>query len=193
MEFGDRESPRETDLIPTPTAEEAKDRIPTPPAEEAKDHIPTPPAEEAKDRIPTPPAEEARNRTPSPPKERREGGTQSEQLDDTIQYPYPKYRDDPDVEAHVYAFLQAWEANHVSQRLTEPEVEQSKVAEFSITLEEPAARWHAKDLPGSFATFEALKEKFLWLFHRQVEQRELVGQFYTTRQNKQETVPQFII
>ena len=51
LEFGDRQSPRETDRIPTP------------------------PAEEAKDRIPTPPAEEARNHTPSPPKERREGDT----------------------------------------------------------------------------------------------------------------------
>ena len=62
-----------------------------------------------------------------------------------------------------------------------------------MTLEGPAARWHAKHLPGSFATFEALKAKFLRLFHRQVEQRELVGQFYTTRKEEQETVPQFII
>ena len=54
LEFGDRQSPRATDRIPTP------------------------PAEEVKDRIPTPPAEEARNRTPSPSKERREGDTQSE-------------------------------------------------------------------------------------------------------------------
>ena len=96
-------------------------------------------------------------------------------------YTYPKYRDDPDAEAHVYAFLQTWEANHVSQRLTEPEVERSKVAEFGMTLEEPTARWHAKHLPGSFPTFDALKAKFLRLFHREVEQRELVGQFYTTR------------
>ena len=92
LEFGDRQSPRETDRIPTPPTEEAKDRKPTPPVEEA---------------------EEARNRTQ--PKERRERDTQSEQPDDTMPYPYPKYRDDPDAEAHVYAFLQTWEANHVSQ------------------------------------------------------------------------------
>ena len=59
-------------------------------------------------------------------------------------YRYPKYQDDPDEEARVYAFLQRWEANHVSQRLMEPETERSKVAEFSMTLEGPAARWHAK-------------------------------------------------
>ena len=41
--------------------------------------------------------------------------------------------------------------------------------------------------------FEALKAKFQRLFHRQVEQQELVGQFYTMRQEEQETVPQFII
>ena len=33
---------------------------------------------------------------------------------DNMRYTYSKYRDDPDVEAHVYAFLQTWEANHVS-------------------------------------------------------------------------------
>ena len=78
-----------------------------------------------------------------------------------MSYPYSKYRDDPDAEAHVYAFLQTWEANHVSQRLTEPEVGRSKITEFSMTLEGPTARCHAKHLPGSFATFEALKTKFL--------------------------------
>jgi hypothetical protein len=30
---------------------------------------------------------------------------------------------------------------------------------------------------------DVLKTKFLWLFHRQIEQRELVGQFYTTIYN----------
>ena len=54
-------------------------------------------------------------------------------------------------------------------------------------------RWHAKHLHGSFATFKALKDKFLGLFHRQVQQRELVGQFYTTYQELNETVLQFII
>ena len=103
LEFRDRQSPRETDCIPIQPAEEAKARVPTTTAEEAKDRIPTPPVEEAKDRVPTPIAEEARNCTP--PKERRERDTQSEQPDDTMPYPYPKYRDDPDAEAHVYAFL----------------------------------------------------------------------------------------
>ena len=102
--FGDRQSPSKTDRTPTPLAEEAKDCTPTPPAEEGKDRTPTPPAEEAEDR------------TPSPPKELKEGDTQPEQLneEDTMPYPYPKYRDDPDAEVHVYAFLHTWEANHVS-------------------------------------------------------------------------------
>ena len=90
-------------------------------------------------------------------------------MDDTMPYPYTKYRDDPDAEAHVYAFLQTWEANHVSQKLTEPEAEVSKVTEFGMTLEGTASRWHAKHLLGSFATFDTLKAKFLRLFHRQVK------------------------
>ena len=93
--------------------------------------------------------------------------------DDTMSYQYPKYRDDPDAEAHVYAFLQTWEANHVSQRLMNVEAERSKIVAFGMTLEGPATQWHAKHLPGSFATFQALRDKFLRLFHRKVEQREL--------------------
>ena len=134
--------------------------------------------EKIKDHTPSPPEEKINDRTPSPPptKQVKEHTPPEQPYEDyTTPYLYPKYRDDPNVEAHDYAFLQTWEANHVSQRLTEPEAERSKIVEFSMTLEGPSARWHAKHLPGSFATFEALKTKFLRLFHRQVEQRELVG------------------
>ena len=82
-----------------------------------------------------------------------------------MSYPYSKYRDDLDAEAHMYAFLQTWEANHVSQRFTDTEAELSKITEFGMTLEGPTACWHAKNLPGIFPTFEALKTKFLRLFH----------------------------
>ena len=85
--------------------------------------------------------------------------------DDTMLYSYPKYRDDPDAEAHVYAFLQTWEANHVSQCLIDAKAQHSKIVEFGVTLEVPATRWHAKHLPSSFATFQALNDKFLRLFH----------------------------
>ena len=93
----------------------------------------------------------------------------------------------------MYAFLQTWEDNHVSQRLTDAEAERSKIAEFGMTLEGLAAWWHAKHLPGSFTMFQAPRDKFLRLFHRYVAERDLVGQFYTTYQEPKETVPQFII
>ena len=102
---GDRQSPSKTERTLTPPTKEAKNRTPTPPAEEANNRTPTPPVEEAKDHTPTLPTEEAENRTPSPPKERKVGVTQSEQPDETMRYPYPKYWDDPDTDAHVYAFL----------------------------------------------------------------------------------------
>ena len=90
LEFGDRQSPRREVQTPTPPAEESQERLPTPPAEEPQERIPV--SEEPKDTTPT----------------------QESQWDDTMPYPYPKYRDEPDAEAHVYAFLQTWEANHVS-------------------------------------------------------------------------------
>ena len=43
--------------------------------------------------------------------------------EETMPHPYPKYNDELDTEAHVRAFLTTWRANHVSQRLSEPEAE----------------------------------------------------------------------
>ena len=34
--------------------------------------------------------------------------------EDTMTYPYSKYNDEADVEAHLRAFLTTWQANHVS-------------------------------------------------------------------------------
>ena len=61
--------------------------------------------------------------------------------DDTMPYQYLKYQDDPDAEAHIHAFLRTWEADHVSQWLTEAEAELSKIAKFGMTLEGPMAQW----------------------------------------------------
>ena len=83
-----------------------------------------------------------------------------------MSYPYSKYRDEPYVEAYVYAFLQTWEANHVSQRPADAQDEQSKIVELGMTLDRPTARWHAKHLPGIIDKFEALETGFLRLFHR---------------------------
>ena len=53
---------------------------------------------------------------------------------DTMHYPYPRYADGADAEAHVRAFLATWQANHVSQRLAAAYVETSKIAEFGCLL-----------------------------------------------------------
>ena len=103
--------------------------------------------------------------TPPPDQQSKEKNDQVQTLppaqpfeENSMAHPYPKYGDDPDAEAHVYAFLQTWEANHVSQQLMDVEAQCSKIAEFSMTLEGPDTRWYAKHLPGSFATFEALNQ-----------------------------------
>ena len=90
-------------------------------------------------------------------------------------FQYPRYRDDPDAEAHVHAFQQTWEANHLSQQLTPAEEEQSKIAEFGVTLEGLAARWHRMQGPSTITIFADLKSKFLHFFHKEVDHREMVG------------------
>ena len=167
----------QSDTLPTPEPEltelEAPDR-------QVADQLLTPPREtpkEEEERPLTPKEEEGRPPTP----------------DDDMSFQYPKYRDDPDAEAHVYAFLQTWEANHVSQRLTAAEAERSKIAEFGMTLEGPAARWRLTHTPGTITTFEDLKTRFLQFFNKEVDQREMVGLFYTIRQEPTETIQQFVI
>ena len=38
--------------------------------------------------------------------------------EDTMPYPYSKYRDGADAEAHIRDFLTTWEINHAAQRLS---------------------------------------------------------------------------
>ena len=193
LEPRDRQSLNKTKRTPTPPPEKERERTP---AEKVRERAPTPPAEKVRERAPTPPAEKVKDCTPSPPPtEQEKEHTPPEQTfeDYTMPYRYPKYRDDPNAEAHVYAFLQTWEANHVSQRLIEPEAKLSKIVEFGITLEGPVGPLARKASTWKLCHIRGLETKFLRLFHRQVEQRELVSQFYTTHQEEQETVPQFII
>ena len=81
----DWQSPNKTECAPTPPAEKVRECAPTPPAEKIKDRTPSPP-----------PTEQEKEYTP--PEQPYE--------DYTMSYPYPKYRDDPNAEVHVYTFLQ---------------------------------------------------------------------------------------
>mgnify|MGYP000712859657 CR=1 FL=1 len=46
-----------------------------------------------------------------------------QQQEDTMSYAYPKHHDEADAEAHIRAFLTTWQANHVSQRLSEEDAD----------------------------------------------------------------------
>ena len=132
------------EINPDQQLERMDERVPTPPpdkqSKEKNYRVLTPPPDqqtkEKKNRIPTPPqdrqAEKKEDRVPMPP-------PAQPCEENTMLYTYSKYRDDPNVEAHVYAFLQTWEANHVSQRLMDAKAKRSKIMEFSMTLEGPAA------------------------------------------------------
>ena len=185
-----RLEPPETEVEHPPEPEVEEERPPTPEVEEQRPLTP----EVEEERPPTPKDEEQRPLTPTDEEERPPTPpARVPTPDDDMPFQYPKYRDDPDAEAHVHAFQQTWEANHVSQRLNAAEQECSKMAEFDMTLEGPAARWHLTQDPSTITTFDALKTKFLHFFHKEVDQREMVGLFYTIRQEPTETIQQFVI
>ena len=72
-------------------------------------------------------------------------------------------------------------------------MEKLKIAKFGLSLEGQAACWYSQYKLEHFVTFQQLRDKFIRLFHREVTQREIIGQFYATYQEANETVPQFII
>ena len=112
---------------------------------------------------------------------------------DTMPYPYPQYTDGPDAESHIRAFVSTWQANHSTQCLTVAEVEASKIAEFTLSLDGPAARWYFCHDSGEFAMFQDVCTQFLKLFHCEIHKRELLRQFYAITQEPHETVSQFTI
>ena len=81
-------------------------------------------------------------------------------------YPYSKYRDGADVEAHIRDFLTTWEINHAAQRLSTTAEDKSKIAEFVLSLDGPSANWFAQNGIRAFESFEQLTTKFTQLFHR---------------------------
>ena len=113
--------------------------------------------------------------------------------EDNMPYPYSKYRDGADAEAHIRNFLTTWEINHGAQRLSATTEDKSKIAEFVLSLDGPSANWFAQNGLKAFESFEQLTTKFIQLFHRQVPQKDLIGQFYVAYQEPHETISQFVI
>ena len=60
-----------------------------------------------------------------------------------MSYPYPKYHDEADAKAHIWAFLTTWQTSHVSQILSEANADNSKIAEFGLLLEVKLANWYS--------------------------------------------------
>ena len=95
----------------------------------------------------------------SPPPERNPFPTLPDDpdLDIVAYHPYVRYTDGPDAEAHIRSFLNTWQANHLTQRLTDAEIDASKIAEFTLSLDGPAARWYSRHDPGEFTTFQDVR------------------------------------
>ena len=111
----------------------------------------------------------------------------------TMSYPYPRYNDEADAEAHVCTFLRTWQTSHVSQRLAEQDANASKIAEFGLLLERQATNWYSQHNLTEFRDFQQLRKKFILIFHLRIPLWELMSQFYVVYQEPHETVPQFII
>ena len=83
-------------------------------------------------------------------------------------YPYPRYKDGPDAESHIRAFVSTWQANHSTQQLSAVEVEASKIVEFTLSLNGPTAQWYSRLDIGEVTIFQDVRMKFLELFHREI-------------------------
>ena len=113
--------------------------------------------------------------------------------EDNMPYPYSKFREGADAEAHIRDFLTTWEINHGAQRLSAVGEDKSKIVEFVLSLDGQLANWFAQNGFRAFETFKQLTKKFLQLFHRQIPQKDLIAQFYALYQEPHETVSQFVI
>ena len=60
----------------------------------------------------------------------------------SMAFSYPRFNGETDAASHIRSFLNVWNANHMAQRLPKVEAHTSKIAEFGITLDGHAARWH---------------------------------------------------
>ena len=64
--------------------------------------------------------------------------------EDTMLYPYPNYNEEADAQAHVRAFRMTWQANHVTQRLSEADAYKSKIAGFGLSLNEQSTNCYSQ-------------------------------------------------
>ena len=110
-----------------------------------------------------------------------------------MSYPDPRYSDGPDAETHIRALVSTWQPNHTTQRLTPTEIDGSKIAEFTLSLDGLATRWYSCLEVGEAITFQIVRTKFLELFQGEVPKGELLCQFFSMSQEPHETVAQFTI
>ena len=64
-------------------------------------------------------------------------------------YPYLKYRDGTDAEAHITDFLTTWEINHGAQQLSTVAKDMPKIAEFVLSFDGQSAKLVCPERPQS--------------------------------------------
>ena len=106
-------------------------------------------------------------------------------------FSYPRFNGETDVASHIRLFLNVWNANHMAQRFPEAEAHKSKVVEFRLTLDGRVACWNSQMDLVAITTFDQLQSALLRFFDRRVPQREIIGQFYTIKQLRTESIADF--
>ena len=107
--------------------------------------------------------------------------------EDTILYPYPKYHDEADVEAHGFPYDMARQP--CLTMIVRDKCRQVEYSEFGLSLEGKLANWYSQHETGEFETFKLLAAKFIRLCHRNVLHWEFMSQFYAISQETLEIVP----
>jgi hypothetical protein len=62
------------------------------------------------------------------------------------------------------------------------EREQSMIMEFELSLEGQVAGWYAQQDISTFASFQALMDKFLELFQVKIDPMEVLKEYYSLQQ-----------
>jgi hypothetical protein len=67
------------------------------------------------------------------------------------------------------------------------------IVEFQLSLEGQAARWYVQQDISTFATFQALVDKFLELFQVKIDPTEVLKEYHSLQQQAGESVADFLL
>ena len=83
-------------------------------------------------------------------------------------FSYPRFNSEIHTTSHIWLFLNVWNSNHMVQLFPEAEAHKSKIAEFGLTMDGPAACCDSQMDLVAITTFDQLQSAFFLFSHRRV-------------------------